>query len=58
MKKHDEIGKKITQRQFNELRNKIIEQKKYFTNVIETIKINQSNSGGKELNKLDFLKMP
>lgn len=58
MKKHDEIGKKITRSQFNELRNKITEQKKYFTNVIETIKINQTNSGGKELNKLDFLKMP
>ena len=53
MKKVKELQKKSkTERQFNELRNKINKQIEYFTKETETLKrkLNR-NSGTKELNK-------
>ena len=50
MKKLDEL-QEISERQFNELRNKISKQKEYFTKEIETLKKNNRNSGAEELNK-------
>ena len=40
-----------SERQFNELRNKINEQKEYFTKELETLKRNQTNSGAEEFNE-------
>lgn len=40
-------------RQFNELKNKINEQKECFTKEFETIKENQTNSRAEECNKWD-----
>ena len=42
-----------TGRQFNELTNKINEQKGYFTKEIEILKKNQTNSGADGHNKRD-----
>ena len=58
MKKLSEIQEDL-ERQFNEVRNKISEQKEYFANQIETLKMNQtenepnssSSSGAEEPNK-------
>ena len=41
MKKLSEIQEDL-ERQFNEVRNKISEQKEYFANQIETLKMNQT----------------
>ena len=51
MKKLNELQEN-SERQFNELRNKINEQKRYFTKKIETLKKEPNiNSGTKELSK-------
>ena len=44
MKKLNELQEN-SERQFSELRNKISEQKEYFTKDVETLKKNQTNSG-------------
>ena len=41
---------KKTQKDINELRNKINEQKEYFTKQIETLNKNQTNSGDEDHN--------
>ena len=55
MKKLNELQGN-SERQYNELKNKINEQKEYFTKETETLKrkLNR-NSGTKELNKWDEL---
>ena len=50
MKKLNELQEN-SERQFNEVRNKVNEQKEYCTKKIETLKKNQTNSEAEELNK-------
>ena len=49
VKKFNELQEN-SERQYNDLRNKINEQK-YFNKEIEILKKNQTNSGAEELNK-------
>ena len=50
MKKLSKLQENL-ERHFNELRNKINEQKEYITKETETLKKNQTNSEAKEFNK-------
>ena len=50
MKKLNELQEN-SERQFNELRTKNNEQKKYLTKETGNLKYNQTNSGAEELNK-------